>query len=262
MKTETRQRILYTLVAVLLTLCIVEGVVILTRASSDDTSRIAMAYRTDGLDGIPANTDELKNQLQELLDRKDIGALADRLHDEPFLGELHNLREEALESLRSQGIEGGAGVDEEIARIEKETERIRDDLKRSLSRTLKMRSWRGPDRERRVEKSRRGHRHGGTELEVLERDEADALVLVLKAPGLRYDTLEVEVDEETITFRGERSATKRAGEEDRTPIRYRHRTRQFTRTVPTPAGVDASSAEIDVDGAAKEIRIRFPKERI
>ncbi len=99
------------------------------------------------------------------------------------------------------------------------------------------------------------------EVEVTQKDEPEALVVVLKSPGLQYDNLDVEVDEEKITLRGEReSKVESEGGKNKTYSR-RRTARSFTRTFPTPEDVDASSAEVEVDVEEQEIRIRFPKAR-
>jgi len=166
---------------------------------------------------------------------------------------------------RIQGVEGLSGEDfeEEIDRIKREVERFREEIEESVEQTLKSRRRRRTDEGPEDLETRHRRRSRGGEIEVTQEDEPEALVVVLKSPRLLYENLDVdvEVDEKKISVHGETKSGEQSEGRDNKTYSRRRTARRFTRTFPTPEGVDASSAEIEVDVDEGEIRIRFPKTR-
>ncbi len=265
MKPETKHRILWISVIVLFALCITEGFLLFGRSKSEESIQLSLAGLSERVQGVEGLSGDIKKSLQNLLDPHADDPWPDQFFDEEFFEELDEIREKALEKLHDGKTYAGEDFqeefEEEIDRIKREAERFRKEIEESLGKTLRKRERRRSDTRPEDVGARPRHRSRGLEVEVTQKDEPEALVLVLKSPGLQYDNLNVEVDEEKITLRGDReSERKTEGRKDKTYSR-RRTARSFTRTFPTPEGVDASSAEVEVDVDEEEIRIRFPKAR-
>ena len=267
MNLERKHRILWISVIVLFAMCITEGFLLFGRSKSEESIRISLAGLSDRVQGVEGLSGDIKKSLQELRDPHADAPWPDQFFDDKFFEELDEIREKALEKFHDGKTYAGEDFqeefneefEEEIDRIKREADRFRKEIEESLGKTLRKRERRRSSTGPEDVGGRARHRSRRVEVEVTQKEEPEALVVVLKSPGLQYDNLDVEVDEEKITLRGERESEKRTeGRKDKTYSR-RRTARSFTRTFPTPEGVDASSAEVEVD--VEEIRIRFPKAR-
>ena len=87
---------------------------------------------------------------------------------------------------------------------------------------------------------------------------ADAYLLVFDLPGVPQDRVGIEVDEGTLTIRGERPPREREGER-------LHRSERpfgpFGRAIPLPAGVDEGAIAADLRDGVLEVRVPKPAAR-
>ncbi len=86
---------------------------------------------------------------------------------------------------------------------------------------------------------------------------ADELVLTAELPGLRQENVEVEVENNILTLRGEKSETRKEGDENRKYHLWERSYGSFQRsfTLPRTVSADKISAEF-TDGV---LHVRMPK---
>jgi HSP20 family protein len=95
------------------------------------------------------------------------------------------------------------------------------------------------------------------QIEVFERD--DAIVVRADLPGVKRDDVEVNVDNDVLTIRGQRRQEHREAEGG-----YRRTERSygtFFRQIPLPDGVDASEIEASYDNGVLEVTVPTPREQ-
>ena len=96
----------------------------------------------------------------------------------------------------------------------------------------------------------------GTWLPPLDVSETESdIVLSLDLPGVEQDSIDVEVDEGTVTIGGSRERVTREGERF---YRVERRFGTFTRSVPLPPGIDESRIQAEYRDGVLEVRIPKP----
>ena len=86
-------------------------------------------------------------------------------------------------------------------------------------------------------------------------DRQDAVELTAELPGLTADDIEIEVDDNVLTVKGERRFEDTV--EDGRYYRLERAYGQFSRSVTLPQGVKADEISADFDGGV--LRVRVPK---
>lgn len=85
------------------------------------------------------------------------------------------------------------------------------------------------------------------------RDEGDAFVFEAEVPGFEKDEIEVSLEEETLTVRGEQRPQEGEGEGE--PRRRSRRAAQFARSFTLPARVDAEKVTATLRNGILELRL-------
>jgi HSP20 family protein len=99
--------------------------------------------------------------------------------------------------------------------------------------------------------------HWSPQIEVFERD--DSLVVRADLPGVKRDDVEVNVEHDVLTIRGQRRQEYREAEGG-----YRRTERSygtFFRQIPLPDGVDASQIEASYEDGVLEVVVPTPREQ-
>ncbi len=86
-------------------------------------------------------------------------------------------------------------------------------------------------------------------------DRQDAVELTAELPGLTADDIEIEIDDNVLTVKGERRFEDAV--EDGRYYRLERAYGQFSRSVTLPQGVKADEISADFDGGV--LRVRVPK---
>ena len=103
-----------------------------------------------------------------------------------------------------------------------------------------------------------GEPETGTWLPPLDVSETEQeIVLALDLPGVPQDTIEVEVDEGSLTVSGSRE--RRAGDDERF-YRVERRFGAFARSVPLPPGIDQAGIKADARDGVLEVRVPKPRQ--
>jgi len=89
------------------------------------------------------------------------------------------------------------------------------------------------------------------------RSDADAITLIMDVPGLKADDLEIELDGNTLTVRGERRAPYT--DEDGRAERLERPFGAFERTVRLPDEIDADRIEGTISHGVLTLRIPLSK---
>src|SRR4051812_33523833 len=87
----------------------------------------------------------------------------------------------------------------------------------------------------------------------------DAIVLTADVPGLKADQVEIEVDGDVLTLRGERPFPYQLDEGDRrSRLRVERGFGPFERTVRLPKGIDPDAIEGSLASGVLTLRIPLP----
>lgn len=88
--------------------------------------------------------------------------------------------------------------------------------------------------------------------------EDDSLRVVAELPGLDSDDVEVSLDGDVLTIKGEKTEEKEISEDDR----YLHERTfgKFQRHIQLPSGIDADDVSADFDKGVLTVRVALPKE--
>jgi HSP20 family protein len=85
----------------------------------------------------------------------------------------------------------------------------------------------------------------------------DGVTVYMDVPGLNAESLEIELDNDVLTVRGERPFPYATGEGDRSVRRIERRFGKFERSLRVPRGLDPESVEASlVDGV---LTLQIPK---
>src|SRR5207245_93860 len=93
--------------------------------------------------------------------------------------------------------------------------------------------------------------------EVFERN--NQLVVRADLPGLTKDDINVDIDDDRITIRGERQSEHE--EDEKGFYRSERSYGSFYRSVPLPQGVDAEQAKADFKNGVLEITMPLPAKK-
>jgi HSP20 family protein len=103
-----------------------------------------------------------------------------------------------------------------------------------------------------------GEGEGGTWLPPLDVSETESdLTLSLDLPGVPRESIEIEVDEGTLTITGTRERRAREGERF---YRVERRFGTFSRSVPLPPGIDDTQIRADFRDGVLDVRVPKPAE--
>jgi HSP20 family protein len=94
-------------------------------------------------------------------------------------------------------------------------------------------------------------------MDLVEAD--DHFVLRADLPGLSDDDVSIEIQDNTLTISGERSAEHE--ERERGWYRVERKVGRFSRSLTLPEGVDADAINAAFDKGVLEVRIPKPEER-
>jgi HSP20 family protein len=86
---------------------------------------------------------------------------------------------------------------------------------------------------------------------------ADEIVVSVEMPGLQRDDVQITVDDDILTIRGEKRVEREEGDEDRNYHVSERSYGVFLRMLQLPAGIDPSSVEASMSNGV--LRIRIPK---
>lgn len=89
-------------------------------------------------------------------------------------------------------------------------------------------------------------------------DEDDALLIRAELPGLKADEIQVEVQDDVLTIRGEHEESKE--EKDKRFIRRERRAASFARSISLPAGCDVDKIDANHHEGVLEIRVPHSKQ--
>ena len=88
----------------------------------------------------------------------------------------------------------------------------------------------------------------------------DRIVLTAELPGMTPDDVDVSLDGDMLTIKGEKSDEREVSEDDRY---VRERTfGSFTRRITVPEGVTAESIEANFDKGVLTVEVRLPEEKV
>jgi HSP20 family protein len=88
--------------------------------------------------------------------------------------------------------------------------------------------------------------------------EDDALLIRAELPGLKVDEINVEVQDNVLTIRGQHEESK--DDRDKRFIRRERRTASFARSISLPQGCDLENIAADHHDGVLEIRIPLARE--
>jgi len=89
-------------------------------------------------------------------------------------------------------------------------------------------------------------------------DDDDALLIRAELPGLKADEINVEVQDNVLTIRGEHEESQE--EKDKRFIRRERRTASFARSIALPADCDVDNVEASHHDGVLELRIPRAKQ--
>jgi HSP20 family protein len=84
------------------------------------------------------------------------------------------------------------------------------------------------------------------------------VTVTLDVPGLRVDDLEIELENDVLTVRGERSYPYATNGERRSWQRVERGFGKFERSLQVPRGLDPDAIEASLDAGVLELRIPRP----
>jgi HSP20 family protein len=94
-------------------------------------------------------------------------------------------------------------------------------------------------------------------IDVIEKD--DKLVVRADMPGIKPEDINVEVEGDVLTIRGQHEEAKK---EERENFLRRERTyRSFSRSLALPQGIDPNSIEASCHDGVLEVSVPIPKEQ-
>jgi HSP20 family protein len=100
--------------------------------------------------------------------------------------------------------------------------------------------------------------NGGTWVPAVNVEEsAEALVLSAELPGMKQDDIELELENNILTIRGEKTEERREGEEGRRYHVWERRYGSFQRSFTLPRTVKAEDIQAEFEDGI--LRVRMPK---
>jgi HSP20 family protein len=93
--------------------------------------------------------------------------------------------------------------------------------------------------------------------DVIVRD--DGVTVHMDVPGLNPDSLEIEIENDVLTVRGERRPPAEIEDGDRTVRRIERRFGKFERSLRVPRGLDPNAIDASISDGVLTLRIPKPE---